>query len=145
MALFPSSVPADGVSPVNFLATQMQSGVGFAATPSAIANAAGVTYTAAQVLSRFIIRSGAVAVSDTLPTAALLLAAMANPIVGSGFVFEIVNNNTGLLTLIAGAGNTLAGTTTIATVSNRRYLVTCTNATVGTEAFTYQGLSTSGV
>ena len=142
MALFPATVPADGVSPVNYLATQLQSTTGTAAS-SAIVNAAGVTYTAAQVISRFLIRSGAAAVSDTLPTAALLLAAMANPIVGSGFILEIVNNNTGTLTLVAGAGNTLAGNTTIATVSIRRYLVTVTNATLGAEAVTYQGLGTS--
>ena len=142
MALFPATVPADGVSAENYLATQLQSSTGTAA-PAAIANAAGVTYTAAQVLGRYIIRSGAAAVSDTLPTAALLLAAMPNPIVGTGFLLDILNNNTGTLTLVAGAGITLAGNTTIATVFNRRYLVTVTNATVGAEAFTIQGLSTA--
>lgn len=45
-------------------------------------NAAGQTLTAAQILSGYIERSGATAVADTLPTAALFLAAVPNMEVG---------------------------------------------------------------
>ncbi len=129
--------------------------------PLAIANAAGVAYTGAQFGPTDINRSGAAAVSDTLPTAddliksmigsvnlisppanslygilpnqAVALAWPANvmPLMpGSSFRRTIYNNNTGLLTLAvpANAGISLVGTTTIATVLWREYLVKILNS-----------------
>lgn len=113
---------------------------------TAIANAAGVTWTAAQALSGIIARSGAAGVSDTTPTAALLVAAFAALnvagalAVGDVVTLRVRNNNTGTLTLVAGSGVTLEGTTTIPTVNFREYLIRFTNVTVGAEAVTVSGL-----
>jgi len=95
---------------------------------AAVNNAAGVTYTPAQMLGGLIQRSGAVTVSDTTPTAALLIAAMGNPPDGASKLLTIRNANTGALTLIAGSGVTLVGTTTIPTVNTRIYVLTKTGA-----------------
>lgn len=108
---------------------------------NAVNNAAGQTLTAAQVLGGIIDRSGATAVSDTFPTAALLVAAFPGVSVGETRILRIRNRNTGTLTLVAGAGNTLEGTTTIATVSTREYAVRFTAVAAGAEAVTYSGLS----
>lgn len=111
---------------------------------SAIANAAGVTYSVTQFLGAVINRSGANAVSDTTPTAAQIVAGIPGAEAGSTVFLEIVNTNTGLLTLVAGdAGVTLSGTTTVATVFTRRYRIRVTNAGTGTEAVTFQGISTA--
>jgi hypothetical protein len=58
------------------------------------------------------------------------------------YVLQIVNTNAGTLTLTAGAGVTLAGTTTVATASKRDYLVTITSPTTVTIQGMYQ--STAG-
>lgn len=107
-----------------------------------ITNAAGVTLTAAQILSPILIRSGAVTVSDTTPDANTWLAALTqNTFVAAGattpagvqisttYRIRYMNNNTGTLTIVAGTNVSLAGTTTIATVSFRDYLVTVLNGT----------------
>jgi hypothetical protein len=109
---------------------------------NAINNAAGVTLTAAQLLQGYIDRSGAAAVNDTTPTAAQLVAAAVAPAVGDCIELNIRNRNTGTLTLVAGTGVTLEGTTTIATVYSRKYVVRFTNVTKGSEAVTLSGFST---
>lgn len=106
---------------------------------TAVANAAGQTLTAAAVVNGVILRSGAAAVSDTTPTAALILAAMKNPAVGDTFECTIVNTNSGTLTIVAGSGITLAGTTTIATTKTRRYQGRVTN--IDDAAVTLLGVS----
>jgi|SRR6188768_1561866 len=111
-------------------------------TPQAIANAAGVTLTAGQVLAGTILRSGAAGVSDTTPDANTWLAAMlqatyqatgANTplgvLPGTSYRLRIVSTNTGTLTIVAGTNVTLAGTTTVPTVNTREYLVTVLNGT----------------
>lgn len=112
----------------------------------AIANASGVTWTAAQMLSDVILRSGAGAVSDTTATAALLRAAILalglTPDTAMVFPLKVRNTNTGTLTIVAGTGVTLEGTTTIATVSTRDYLLRFTNVTLGSEAVTLSGVGT---
>jgi hypothetical protein len=55
---------------------------------TAVANAAGQTLTAAAVVGGFILRSGAAAVSDTLPSAAALIAALPN--VAAGTTVELL-------------------------------------------------------
>lgn len=107
---------------------------------STLNNAAGQTLTAAQFVGRYLDRSGAAGVSDTTPTAALLVAAVPNVAVGDVHEFVIRNRNTGTLTLVAGSGVTLEGTTTIPTVNTRRYAIRFTNVTVGTEAVTLSGV-----
>lgn len=109
---------------------------------SAIANAAGVTWTAQQVLASLMFRSGAAGVSDTTPTATDWINALlqgsyvgggsltpvgVNP--GSTYRLRVLNSNSGTLTIVAGTGVTLAGTTTVLTASFRDYLVTVLNGT----------------
>jgi hypothetical protein len=108
-----------------------------------LANAAGQTLTAASLLGGYIMRSGAAAVSDTTPTAALIVAAIPHAIVGTAFDFTIRNKNSDTLTILAGNGVTLEGVTTIATDFTRRYVGKITN--VGTPAVTIHGVSTSAV
>jgi hypothetical protein len=55
------------------------------------------------------------------------------------WTLQIVNTNAGTLTLTAGAGVTLSGTTTVATASMREYVVTITSPTT----VTIQGMFTS--
>ncbi len=99
---------------------------------SAISNAAGVTLTAAQVVGGMIFRSGAVTVSDTFPTAALLLAACPGWETGDVRILTIRNANTGTLTLLTAAGVTLTGTMTIPTVNRGQFAVEKTAATTVT-------------
>lgn len=107
---------------------------------NAINNAAGQTLTAAQMVGGFLDRSGAVTVSDTTPSAAAIVAAAPNVAVGDIIELRVRNRNTGTLTLIAGAGVTLEGTTTIPTVNTRLYAINFTNVTPGSEAVTISGL-----
>ena len=112
-------------------------------TSTAINNAAGVTLTVTQIYGKTIIRSGAVAVADTTPTAAQIVAAIPGCEIGSTFDFDIINNNTGLLTITAGSGVTLSGTTTIATLFTRRYRARVTSITASSEAVTLLGVFTA--
>lgn len=108
----------------------------------AIANAAGVTWTSGQAISALLFRSGAAGVSDTTPDANTWLAGMlqqnfiaagaTTPMgvpVGTSYRMRLMNSNSGTLTIVAGTNVTLAGTTTIATVNFRDYLVTVLNGT----------------
>lgn len=104
-----------------------------------INNAAGVTLTAVQVVAAaMLLRTGAVAVSDQMPTAAALVAAMPGVKVNQGFELYIRNANTGTLTLTTNTGITLAAgnTNTIATVHVKKLLFVFTNVTYGAEAVT---------
>jgi hypothetical protein len=105
-----------------------------------LANAAGQTLTVAQSVNAILLRSGAAAVTDTTPTAAAIVAALANPGNNDTFRLTIINTNTGTLTIGAGTGVTLAGTTTIPTVNTREYVGVITNATKGSEAVTLRGV-----
>lgn len=108
----------------------------------AIANAAGVTWTAAQALTTLQFRSGAAGVSDTTPDSASWISAMLNNAYlaagalspnsvqsGTTYRLRVVSTNSGILTIVAGTGVTLAGVTTIAATSFRDYLVTVLNGT----------------
>jgi alpha-tubulin suppressor-like RCC1 family protein len=114
--------------------------------PSAITTAANVTLTAAQVISGTILRSGnSAAITDTTPTAALIVAAVQSTVANQRFKLIIQNNNTGtgVITLAAGTGVTLSGVTTVAVGFTREYLVLVTNATSGSEAVTIYGIQTA--
>lgn len=107
---------------------------------SAVSAAAGTTYTTAQCLGGFIVRTGPTAgYSDTTPTAAQIVAAIPGCMVGSSFVMEIRNTVAFIGTILAGTGVTLAQTTTLAISSTRRYLFTVTN--VASPAVTLTGIS----
>jgi hypothetical protein len=105
---------------------------------AALANAAGQTLTVAQFVNAILVRSGAAGVSDTTPSAAAIVAALAGCMVGSTFEFTVVNQNTGTLTLVAGTGVTLNGTATCPTVNTIRWIGQVTNPNPGAEAVTLQ-------
>lgn len=105
----------------------------------------GRTLSTAQMLGGFLLRSGAAAVSDTTPTAAALVAAVPNVQIGDVFELKIRNKNTGTLTLVAGSGVTLEGTTTVAQDYCRSYLIRFTAVADGAEAVTLSGNGTQAV
>ena len=78
-------------------------------TPQLVANAAGVTLTAANIVNLVLVRSGAAGVTDTLPSAASIIAGIAGAQVGSACSLLVVNTNSGTLLLSAGSGVTLSG------------------------------------
>ena len=97
-----------------------------------------IVLTAAQLLGGFILRSAGATSSDTFPTATAIVAAIPDCAVNDAFEFEIINTKSGTITMVAGSGITLAGTTTIATGTSRRYLGIVT--AVDTPAVTIRGL-----
>jgi len=75
------------------------------AAPTSVATAGNATITAAQVLSGIYVRDCAGAGrTDTLPTAALLVAAMASPKIGDILTVHVVNGSDGAEALTIGAG-----------------------------------------
>jgi hypothetical protein len=96
---------------------------------SAVASAATLTLTAAQLLGGYIRATPTEAQAMTLPTAALLYAAMPQPQIGSRFEFTITNLSAYTITVGAGTGGTLTGTATIATANSKRFLIEITAAT----------------
>ena len=84
-------------------------------TPAAV-SAAG-TLTAAQLLAGIVTCSGTPG-TQTLPTVAVLEAALVNPKVDSGFEVSFINTAGSTLTLAAGTGWTIVGTLTAATVTS---------------------------
>lgn len=119
------------------------SGVG--AVPAQLTTASALTLTAAQILSGFVRHdpSGGAA-TDTLPTAALLIAAIPNAAVGTKFEFVLQNDADAAetITVAAGTGGTLAGTATIAQNNSKRFLVEITNITAGSLAYNVFSLGT---
>lgn len=114
-------------------------------TPTTIATAANVAYTAAQVMSGFILRNpSGTARSDTLPTAASLVAAIQGCMVNTSFQFEVRNSGTVTVTLVApvGGGVTIDAPSTVAipTLDSGTYLVIFTNVTPGQEAYSLYSL-----
>ena len=113
-----------------------------------VTGAGAVTWTAAQVLQApLALRSGVTgAISDVLPTAAALVAALPGVKVNQGFELSVRNANTGTLTFTApDATVTLAAgnTNTLATLHVKRMLFQFTTVTVGSEAVTVYMLDDS--
>lgn len=96
---------------------------------TATASAATLTVTAAQILGGTINATPTEAQALTLPTAALLYAAMSQPQVGHQFDFWIRNLSAYTITVAAGDGGTLDGTATIATANSKLFRVRITAAT----------------
>jgi hypothetical protein len=107
-------------------------------TVTSIATAANVTYTVAQVLGGKIFRDCAGSSrTDTLPTAAALVAAVPGAQVGTSFEFDIRNSGAAnTLTIAAGSGGTTSGTMTVGVGSIRFFTLVFTNVTPGSEAYT---------
>lgn len=112
---------------------------------STLSTAGALTYTAAQVLGGLFLRDpNGAARTDTLPTAALLAAAIQGVFVGLSFQFTIRNTADAAetLTIAAGTGGTMTGTATIAQSNSKRFLVVFTNVTAGSEAYDCHSLGT---
>ena len=109
-------------------------------TQTAVTNTA--TITAAQLITGILDGTPTSAATYTLPTAALLVAGIANCKVGSSFFFA-VNNKAGgayTITVAAGSGGTADGTLTVAQNVIRLFLVIITNVTSSSEAYSVYGL-----
>jgi hypothetical protein len=110
---------------------------------ASIATAGAETYTAAQLLGGTIVRDCAGAGrTDTLPTAALLVAAMPGAKVGDIIDTLIVNGSDAAeaITLAAGTGgafdaNQTAGSRVIGQNTSKRIRVRLTNVTASSEAY----------
>ena len=89
------------------------------------------TITAAQVLTGILDGTPTAAATYTLPTAALLVAGIANCKVGSSFLLIVNNKSEGAytITVVAGAGGTGDGTLTVAQNVIRAFLILITNVT----------------
>ena len=111
-------------------------------TESTVGN---VTVTAAQMLGGLILRDpNGAARTDTLSTAALLVAAVPNAVVGSSFKFTIRNTADAAetITVAGGTGGTTSGTMTIAQSNSKEFLVRLDNVTAASEAYTVYSLGT---
>jgi hypothetical protein len=82
-------------------------------TLATVNNAAGTTVTAGNMVGVLETRTGAAAVSDTTDTALNIIGAIPFAGIGSQALWEIQNQNTGLLTLVGGTNVTLAGQTVV--------------------------------
>jgi hypothetical protein len=113
-----------------------------APTVSLVTIVGAATFTAAQFVGGYIIRSGSTAAySDTTPTATAIIGAIPNCAVGTAFELTIRNTVAFIETILAGTGVTLSQTTAVAASQCRRYICMVTN--VGTPAVTLYGLGGS--
>lgn len=100
------------------------------ATAVAVADAAA-TFTAAQVLdSKIFVQTPTAARALTTPTAALLIAALTDYVVGTSFEFTIINlaAATHVATLTAGVGVTLVGVAAVAAVTSGTFVGVVTSS-----------------
>ena len=92
---------------------------------AAVSSASAATYNVATVptgiANTSILRSGGAGLTDTTDLAYNIVNGIPGAFVGMTFPFLIVNTNTGQLTLAAGSGVTLAGTTTVPTSGGARW------------------------
>jgi len=114
-------------------------------TVTTLTTASNLTLTAAQILGGLILRatSGA-GRTDTLPTAALLVAAIPGAQIGTGFEFTIRNDAGAAetITVAAGVGGTTKGTMTIAQNNMKRFLIVLTAVAAGSETYDVYSLGT---
>lgn len=129
--------------PGNFIGTK-RSPAATEAAPASYATVGAQTYTAADILSGTIVRDCAGASrSDTLPTAALLVAALAGAQVGDIITCDIINGSdptTEILTILAGSGgafdaNQTAVSRTILGTCSKELKIRLTNVTAASEAY----------
>lgn len=118
----------------------VRKGVGEKMSQTALIDTA--TVTAAQVLTKVIDGTPTVAATYTLPTAALLVAAIPSVAVGTSFSFLVNNKSAGAntITVAAGVGGTGDGTLTVAQNVIRAFLIIITNVTATTEAYFVYGI-----
>lgn len=102
-------------------------------------NASGTTVAAGNMLGVLEIRTGAAAVSDTTDTAANIIGAIPNATIGSQALWAIQNQNTGLLTLVAGSSVTLAGQTVVPINQTWIGQINVASGNIGSATVTQQG------
>jgi len=108
--------------------------------------AGAVTLTPAQMINGIIKQGGTPgAFNMTTASAAALVAAIKNCQVGSKFEFALINGGDNTVTIVAGTGVTLKGTTAVPTAKTQVYRGVVTNAAAGSEAVTFVGLLTAPV
>jgi hypothetical protein len=115
-------------------------------TVSSVSGTGATTLTAAQLIGGLINRSGMTSGrSDPTDSAANIVAAIPNAVVGTSFRFTIRNTTaTYTETITAGSGVTLVpATITIPTVDVRNFLAICTNVTGGAQAVSIYDLGAS--
>lgn len=114
------------------------------AAAASIATAGAGTYTAAQLLGGIIVRDcGGASRTDTLSTAALLVAAMPNPAVGDIVRCRVINGSdpiTEVITLAEGSGggwdtNQTAVSRLVGGGASKDVLIRITNVTASSEAY----------
>jgi len=99
--------------------------IGTSEAPQTESTVGGVTFSAAEVLSGQLTRSGTqtAAFTDTLPTAAVLLAAYPNAFVGATFELKIYNKSATYVETIASNTNvTIQGNTYISPLSSSTFI-----------------------
>lgn len=119
-------------------------------TPVTVATAGNATFTPAQVLNGTILRdTGGANRTDVLPTAALLVAALANIGVATAYgqvgpnvelTLTIYNTSAGAFTdqITMGTGGTAATAGALATIAqnaSKSYRILITNSVIGAEAY----------
>lgn len=108
---------------------------------ASISTGSPATFSVTQFVNGVLMLTGSNgAKSSATPTAAAIVAALVNVQVGSSFDFALVNGDSGTVTLTAGTGVTLRGTTAVPTTKSQVYKGVVTNATAGSEAVDVIGL-----
>lgn len=103
-------------------------------TITAITTGSSSTAAVAAFLNGIFKFSGGSTYTLTTPTAAQIVAAMQNVVVGSSLTVSIYNANSGTTTITGGTGVTVTGASTVATSKALTYDIVVTNATAGSEA-----------
>lgn len=114
-------------------------------TPATVTTATAVTLTSGQVRGGLVLQDpNGGAVTTTLPTAALLVAACPGVMEGQAFYFTIRNTADAAetITVAAGTGGTTSGTMTIAQNNSKTFLVRFTAVDSGNEAYTVYSIGT---
>jgi hypothetical protein len=123
---------------------QFSSGLFYPTVPVVTINtAADATYTAGQVLAGLILDDpNGGARTRTMPTAALLVQAMAGAQYYSAFQFSLRNtaDASETITVAAGTGGTTSGTMTVAQNAGKDFIVVFTDTRPGNEAYTIYSL-----
>ena len=131
IVILPSGLIADNMAAIGLLGAVQNLDQAAGVTYTSVADStATVTATAAAVVGGILNRTGSPggAVTETTPTALLIIAALPTTISYNGtyqFKFRYINNAlTQTVTWTAGTGVTVTGTATIATSTWRDFLVT---------------------
>lgn len=102
-------------------------GTGAASVVTALNTVGAGTVTAAGIIGKVTVRGGSqsnTGFTDTTATAAQLIAALTNPVIGQSWEWTYQNTTNATATLAGGTGVTVSGVTTVQAGASARYLVT---------------------